>query len=97
MEQSTLANQNHIVKRAGHSEPYDQRKLYASVYSALLSVREPAASAELVAERICQDVEVWLTNKAEVTSSDISRNAYNYFKVLNPDAAWIYLHQRNVS
>lgn len=92
-----MANVNHIVKRRGHTEMYDQRKLYASVYSALLAVREPSGSAEVVAERICQDVEVWLGTKHEVTSADIKRQAHNYLKILNPDAAWIYQHQRNVN
>lgn len=92
-----MADHKHIVKRAGHSEPYDQRKLYASIFSAMIAVREPSGSAELVAERLCVDVETWLDNKTEVTSADIARNAYEYFKVLNPDAAWIYKHRRNVN
>ncbi len=87
----------HIVKRAGHTEEYDSRKVYASVYSAGLAVREPAATAELAADRICKDVAKWIENKHEVTSADIKRQVYSYYKVLNPDAAWIYKHQRNIS
>lgn len=88
---------NHIVKRAGHSEEFDSRKLYASVYSACLAVREPAASAELIAERVCDEVGKWIATKHEVTSGDIKRHADKAFHVLHPDAAWIYTHQRNVS
>ena len=29
-----MSNTKHIVKRAGHSESYDTKKLYASVYAA---------------------------------------------------------------
>lgn len=92
-----MVSGKHIVKRAGHSEPYDQRKLYASVYSAMLAVKTPVGSAEVIADKICQDVEAWLNNKTEVTSADIMRNAHKYFEILSPDAAWIYLHQRKVS
>lgn len=88
---------NHIVKRAGHTEKYDERKVYASVYAACLAVREPAPTAEISAEKICQQVAAWLDNKHEVTSADIKREVYKHFHVLQPDAAWIYQHQRNIS
>lgn len=87
----------HIVKRQGHSEEYESRKLYASVYSACLAVREPAATAELVADKVCSDIDNWLGNKHEVTSHDILVNAAKHLKVYNEDAAWIYRHHRNVS
>jgi len=87
----------HIVKRAGHSEEYDQRKLYASIFAACNAVRVPAGEAELVAERVVVDVEKWLEPKSEVTSNDIHRVAAQNFKVYNPDAAWIYEHHRNIS
>lgn len=87
----------HIVKRAGHSESYDQRKLYASIYSACLAVREHVGSAELIADKVCQDFEAWLGNKAEVTSNDIHRVATKDLTAYNDDAAWIYKHHKNVS
>jgi transcriptional regulator NrdR family protein len=87
---------NHIVKRSGHTEPYDERKLYASVFSACQSVREPAGSAELIAERVVKDVNSWLTKKHEVTANDIRRQAAKHLKVYNPDASYMYLHHRVV-
>lgn len=84
----------HIVKRAGHSEPYDLRKLYASIYSACLSVREHPATAELIAAQVVKDFETWLEHKHEVTSNDIRRVAATHLKVINPDAAHMYLHHR---
>mgnify|MGYP000144331377 CR=1 FL=1 len=84
----------HIVKRGGHSEPYDVRKLYASVYAACLSVREHPGSAELIAEAVCKSVEKWLAQKHEVTSNDIRINAAKHLKTINPDAGHIYLNHR---
>jgi transcriptional regulator NrdR family protein len=84
----------HIVKRAGHTEPYDERKLYASIYSACLSVREHSGSAELIAQQVVKDFEQWLDKKHEVTSNDIRKIATQQLKVINPDAAHIYLHHR---
>lgn len=87
----------HIVKRAGHTEPYDSRKLYASIYSSCFSVREPAATAELVADKVCQDVDAWIAKKNEVTANDIRLQAAKHLSSYNPDAGWIYKHHRNIS
>ena len=85
---------NHIVKRKGHAEPYDQRKLYASIYASCQTVRVHAGEAELVAERVVQDVEKWLANKAEVTANDIRLQATKHLGAYNTEAAWMYKHHR---
>jgi len=84
----------HIVKRGGHTEPYDQRKLYASIYAACLSVREYPGTAELTAQEVVEGFEKWLANKHEVTSNDIRRIAAEHLKAINPDAGHMYLHHR---
>ncbi len=86
----------HIVKRAGHTEAYDNRKLYASVYASALAVREPMGSAELIAKDVVEQVEGWLEAKHEVTSSDIRVQAAKHLHAINPDAAFQYKHHRVV-
>lgn len=84
----------HIVKRAGHNEEYDVRKLYASVYAACLTVREHPGSAELIAAEVCKKIDAWLTHKHEVTSNDIRAQAAKHLSAINPDAGHMYLHHR---
>ena len=84
----------HIVKRSGRTEAYDERKLYASIYTACLAVREPVGAAELVAERVCADMQDWLKPKSEVSSTDIRTHATKYLKQLNEHAAFLYAHHR---
>jgi transcriptional regulator NrdR family protein len=86
----------HIVKRAGHTEPYDEKKLYASIFYACQSVREPSGSAELIAEKVVADVNEWIEKKHEVTSNDIRHNAAKHLQVYHPDASYMYLHHRVV-
>jgi transcriptional regulator NrdR family protein len=87
----------HIVKRRkGPSEPYDERKLYASIYAACLSVRAAPADAELIANEVCRDLAPWLEQKPEVTSHDIRLHAAQHLERYNADAAYLYLHHRNV-
>lgn len=87
-----------IVKRMpGHNEPYDERKVYASVYAACLSVRTPTGEAELTAACVCRDLLPWLKNKVEITSRDIRHQACAHLKVYNPNAAYMYLRHRIIS
>ncbi len=86
---------NHIVKRKGHAEPYDQRKLYASVYASCLTVRVHAGEAELVAERVVQDVESWLAKKHEVTANDLRVQASKHLSAYNTEAGWMFTHHRS--
>jgi len=82
-----------IVKRnTGHTEPYDERKLYASIYASCLSVRTPTGEAELTAEHVLRDIKPWLDKKLEVTSGDIRTHAANHLSVYNPHAAYMYKH-----
>lgn len=84
----------HIVKRAGHSETYDERKLYASVFAACQSVREPAGSSELIADKVVGHVNDWIAKKHEVTSNDIRMQAGKHLKVYHADAGYMYMHHR---
>ena len=86
----------HIVKRAGHRELFDGRKLYASIYAACLSVRSPEGEAELVAAEVQKRVEDWLERKHEVTGHDIRVQAAKHLRVYNPDAAYMYRMHREL-
>lgn len=93
---SSSPEHKHIVKRGGHTEAYDSRKLYASIYSAVMTMREPAGTAEVIAEKVVNDVESWLGRKSEVLSNDIRRVAAKYLYGYHPEAAYSYMHHRVV-
>ncbi len=86
----------HVVKRRGHTEGFDDKKLYASIYSACLVVRETPEASELVAEKVTKDITDWIANKPEVTSADIRRHAAEFLHVYNADAAYSYMHYRTL-
>lgn len=87
----------HIVKRHGHTELFDDRKIYASIFASCLAVREPIGSAELIAEKVVTDISSWIEQKHEVTSNDIRAQAGKHLQVYQPDAAYMYTHHRLVS
>ncbi|HSE60993.1 MAG TPA: hypothetical protein VLA88_01715 [Candidatus Saccharimonadales bacterium] len=80
-----------ILKRlTGKSEPYDERKLYASIKAVCLSVRRPAGEAEDTARQVCKQIKPWLTTRQEATSLDVRAHAYPLLNKLSPKAAAIY-------
>lgn len=80
----------HVVKRAGHSEPFIEEKLHASLNSAALSVRALEGEAELLAARVSSAVSDWVHDKAEVTSLDVRAVATGLLSELHEDAAYAY-------
>lgn len=84
----------HVVKRSGTAEAYDARKVYASVYASCLSVHEPSSVAELVAEKVTNDINLWLTPKTEVTVTDLRKVIGAHLTEINPHAGFVYLHHR---
>lgn len=91
-----MADSKHIVKRHGHTEKYDERKVYASVYASCLSVRSTEGEAELVAEKVTRRINDWLQAKHEVTAHDIRRQAATHLEVYNHDAAYMYKNHREL-
>lgn len=87
-----------IIKRSGErpSESFDRKKLHASVLAACLSVRSPEGEAETIATNVCNTVDIWLTGKPEVTSSDLRRKATEALTSFHPEAAYLYKHHRLV-
>lgn len=87
----------HIVKRAGHNEEFDNKKLYASIYASCLAAHESVANAESTAELVTNEVYKWIDGKhTAVTSNDIRHKAGEILDKHNPDAAYSYIHHRIV-
>ncbi len=87
----------HIIKRRGHKEEFDERKLYASIYAACLSSHVKHEEAESIANLVCREIKKWLTNKEEVTSDEIFKQAGAELKHLNKEASFMYLTHRDIS
>lgn len=87
----------HVVKRKGHRQEFDERKLYASVYAACLSTHVTHEEAESIANLVCREIKKWLEGQEEVSSDEIFKQAGEELKHLNKDASFMYLTHRDVS
>lgn len=87
----------HIVKRKGHKEEFDERKVYASSYSACLSIHLKEEESEKIAAKVTQKVKDFLKNKDEVTSGEIFDLVKDALKKYNEHAAFMYETHRDIS
>lgn len=87
----------HIVKRKGHKQKFDERKLYASVYAACLSAHCKEEEAEATANLVSREIAKWIANKEEVSSDQIFEKVGEELEHLNKDAAFMYTTHRDIS
>ncbi|MBI2020870.1 hypothetical protein HYS94_05685 [Candidatus Daviesbacteria bacterium] len=87
----------HIVKRKGHKQEFDERKIYASVYAASLSAHADKEEAEAVANLVSREIKKWIEGKVEVNSDEIFKKVSEELMSLNKDAAFMYTTHRDVS
>lgn len=87
----------HIVKRKGHKEPFDPRKIYAASYAACRNAHLSEMLAENIAETVQKRLEEWVAEKTEVSSDEIFRETISVLKELHPDAAFLFETHRDIS
>jgi transcriptional regulator NrdR family protein len=86
-----------VVKRGGEDQPFDERKLYASIFISLRIANESEKKAEIIAGEVVTLLKRWLEEKTHVTSRDIRNHAAHQLKEYNQVAAYVYTHHRTLS
>ena len=86
-----------IVKRRGHQEEFDERKVYASCYAACLSAGIPHEKAEKISEKVSRAIKTWVKNKKTVTSDQIFREVAKTLAKHDKNAAFMYNTHRDIA
>jgi transcriptional regulator NrdR family protein len=87
----------HIVKRRGHLQEFDERKIYGSVYAACLASHTDEEMAEATANLVVKEIKKWIENRDQVTSREIFEKISDELEHLNKDAAFMYKTHRDLS
>ena len=87
----------HIVKRKGHKEEYDEKKVYASAYAACKNAHLSDQEAESIADKVMKDVNDWVTGKTEVDYKQIFDQLTKSLAKHNEDASFLYETHMDVS
>lgn len=79
-----------VVKRRGHKEEFDERKVYGSVYAACSSAHYTESECEKTAGEITEKVKRLLKNKKEILSTEIRKKVESELKKENEELAFFY-------
>ena len=86
-----------IVKRAGHTEIYDERKVYGSCFFACRNAHLTELQAEDICGKVSASVTKWANKKKVIYSDDIFKVLIMELKKHNEDAAFLYETHRDIS
>ncbi len=89
--------EKHVVKRRGHKEKFDERKLYGSVYAACAVVRMGERECESIANFVTKKVKVEIKGKKEIDSSNIANMVIKHLKKKHKEAAFMYENHRDIA
>lgn len=80
----------HIVKRKGHLEKFDERKVYLSCIYACRSSHMGEKETEKVCRSVMKSVKTWIRGKKRVTSQQIFAVIRGGLRKHSEDAAFMY-------
>lgn len=80
----------YVVKRKGHKESYDEKKIYASVYAAALNCHYSEQKAERIAENVKKSINNWIKGKSTISSEDIRKQIIKLLR--DKHVALMYKH-----
>ena len=86
-----------IVKRKGHTELYDERKVYGSCFFACRNAQLSEKEAEEICNKVCKAITKWIKKQKVVSSNEIFRILIQELKKHNEDAAFLYETHRDIS
>ena len=86
-----------IVKRMGHTEMYDERKVYGSCYFACRNAHLSEIESEIISEKVTAGVTRFVKSKKNISSDEIFRALIEELNKYNQDAAFLYETHRDIS
>ena len=81
----------HVVKNVnGQTHPFDASRLYRSIFNAGLSAQQAPNQAELTAQQVVSDTEMWLQGKPQIFENDLQQHVSKQLKAYHPKTAYHY-------
>ena len=87
----------HVVKRRGHNEAYDARKVYGSILYACFSAHVKEKQAQKIALSVSNDITKLVEKSHSITAHEIFYEVTKRLKKHHADAAFMYETHRDLS
>lgn len=86
-----------VVKRKGHSEEFDEKKTYGSIYWACKSSHLHSQKCEEISEKVLEELKKEIKNHNAVDSDTIFKFISRELTKHSKDAAYMYRTHRDIS
>lgn len=86
----------HIVKKAGHNEPYDSQKIFYSIYAACLNASLEDKAAQKTGKQVAKEMNKWIKGRKEVSTGDIFKQVTRLLVKEDKNAAFMYATHRDI-
>lgn len=87
----------HVIKRHGHTETFDARKVYGTVYEACMSAHVKEKQAEKIALEVSDFISKMAEKRHAITAHEIFYEVTKRLKKHHADAAFMYETHRDLS
>ena len=81
-----------IVKRKGHTEKFDDKKVYASVYAACASAHYHEGKCEQMSSMVLKSINNFVKGKKQISSGQIRKKIMLELKKKDGDLVFYYEH-----
>ena len=89
--------ETHVMKRDGHLETFDLKKIYQAAYEACLNVHLSLLASKKIAQHVVKDIKELVKNKPKIKSdvlfAEVARALYKH----NEHVAFMYETHRDIS
>lgn len=92
-----MAPKHLIVKRHGHMEEFDEKKIYGSVYAATLNAHHSEHKAEELAEKISKKLKKKFSKKDHIDSENIRDEIIKELENDDHEIAYLYRHHLDIN
>lgn len=79
-----------VVKRKGHKEKFDEKKLYASIYAACASAHWNEESCEKIAAKITNAMKKLIKSRSTIKASEIHDKVSAQLKKIHKELSFFY-------
>ena len=86
-----------VVKRRGHTEQFEEKKVYGSIYSACSTCQLKEMECEKISEQVLAELKIALKGKKEINSTEIFGLVISILAKYHEDAAFMYQAHRDLS
>ncbi|HLD12406.1 MAG TPA: ATP cone domain-containing protein [Candidatus Nanoarchaeia archaeon] len=86
----------HLIKRKGHHERFDERKLYASIYAAAMANHRHKKTAEELADIATKKIKKWVDSKKHISSEELFKETIKILKTIDKEVAFLYETHRDI-